>query len=157
MAKRTTITDEILQQCRELASNGFTNQQIALALNVSTITLSKNRKLVQSIQEGKLELAKTITKSILANLDENQDRLFIAKRLNLFSPQINIKKATTAKEALENLSTAIKQFGDGEINESQLRTLEATTNSFIKGFEVVEIEERLKKLEEVLQDEDNQK
>jgi len=157
VSKRTTITDEILQQCKELASTGLTNKQIALAINISAITLSKNRKLVKSIQDGKLELAKTITKSILANLDENQDRLFIAKRLNLFSPQINIKKATTAKEALENLSTAIKQFGDGEINESQLRTLEATTNSFIKGFEVLEIEERLKKLEEVLEDEDHKK
>ncbi len=105
---------------------------------------------MKAIQEGKQELAEIITKSILDNLDETQDRLFIAKRLNLFNPQINIIRATNAEEALSNLSQAIKQYADGEINESQLRTIEAVTNSFIKGFEVTELEKRLERLEDEL-------
>jgi hypothetical protein len=145
---RTTITDEIIDKCRELASKGFSNILISKSLNISITTLSNNKKIVKAIQEGKQELAEIITHSILENLNETQDRLFIAKRLNLFNPQINIKRATNAKEALSNLSQAIKQYADGEINESQLRTIEAVTNSFIKGFEVTELEKRLERLED---------
>ena len=147
---RTTITDEIIDKCRELSSKGFSNTLISKSLNISITTLSNNKKIVKAIQEGKQELAELITQSILENLNETQDRLFIAKRLNLFNPQINIKRAIDAKGALENLSQAIKQYADGEINESQLRTIEAVTNSFIKGFEVTELEKRIERLEDGL-------
>ena len=147
---RTTITDEILEECRRLSSLGFSNVMISKALNIAVSTLSKNRKIVKSIQEGKKELAERVTQNILDNLNETQHTIFIAKRLNLFNPQINIKKPTNAKEALNNLSTAIKQYADGEINESQLRTIEAVSNSYIKGYEFAEFEERLQELENAI-------
>ena len=147
---RITVTSNIISKCKELSSKGFTNVMISKSLNIGISTLSKNRKLVQAIQDGKIELAEKVTQSILENLNETQDRLFIAKRLNLFNPQINITKPSNAKEALNNLSTAMKQYADGTINESQLRTLEAVTNSFIKGFEITELEKRLEVLEDGL-------
>jgi len=147
---RTTITDDILKKCKELASKGFSNILIAKALDISVATLSRNKQISKAIQEGKQELAELITQSILDNLNETQDRLFIAKRLNLFNPQVNIKRATNAKDALNNLSIAIKQYADGEINESQLRTIEAVSNSFIKGCEIVELEKRIEVLEDGL-------
>jgi len=147
---RTTITDGIIEECRTLAEQGFSNVMISKALDVGIATLSKNRKLVQAIQEGKKELAQKVTQSILGSLDETQHTLFIAKRLNLFNPQINIKKPTNAKEALDNLSNAIKQYADGEINESQLRTIEAVSNSYIKGYEFAEFEERLQGVEDAI-------
>ena len=147
---RTTITDDILKECKKLASMGFSNVMISKALNIGVATLSINKKIVKAIQEGKKELAETVTKSILENINETQHAQFVAKRLNLFNPQINIKKPTNAHEALNNLSTAIKQYADGEINESQLRTIEAVSNSYIKGYEFAEFEERLKRLEDAV-------
>jgi len=147
---RTTITDEIIKECKRLSFLGFSNVMISKALNIAVSTLSKNKKIIQSIQEGKRELAERVTQSILDNLNETQHTIFIAKRLNLFNPQINIKKPTNAKEALDNLSTAIKQYADGEINESQLRTIEAVSNSYIKGYEFAEFEERLQELEDAV-------
>lgn len=147
---RTTITDEIINECRNLAENGFSNVMISKSLNIAISTLSKNRKIVQAIQEGKRDLAEKVTQSILNSLDETQHTLFIAKRLNLFNPQINITKPTNAKEALDNLSNAIKQYADGEINESQLRTIEAVSNSYIKGYEFAEFEERLQGIEDAI-------
>jgi len=144
---RTTITSEIIEECKRLSSLGFSNVMISKALDIAVSTLSKNKKIIQAIQEGKRDLAERVTKNILDNLNETQHALFIAKRLNLFNPQINIKKPTNAKEALNNLSTAIKQYADGEINESQLRTIEAVSNSYIKGYEFAEFEERLEELE----------
>ena len=147
---RTTITNGIVKECRKLAEQGFSNVMISKALNVGVATLSKNKKIVQAIQDGKKELAQTVTQSILNSLDETQHTLFIAKRLNLFNPQIHIIKPTNAKEALNNLSTAIKQYADGEINESQLRTIEAVSNSYIKGYEFTEFEERLQGIEDAI-------
>jgi len=147
---RTTITPAIIEECKKLAEKGFTNVMISKALNINTSTLSKNRKLIQAIQEGKSELAKIVTNSILDALDETQHTLFIAKRLNLFNPQINIRKPINASEALENLSIAIKQYADGEINESQLRTIEAVSNSYIKAYEFTEFEQRLMEVEDAI-------
>ena len=147
---RTTITDEIIEECKKLAEQGFSNVMISKALNVGVVTLSKNRKIVKAIQEGKRDLAEKVTQSILNSLNETQHTLFIAKRLNLFNPQINIKKPSNAREALDNLSTAIKQYADGEINESQLRTIEAVSNSYIKGYEFSEFEERLQGIEDAI-------
>jgi len=147
---RTTITDEIINECQRLASMGFSNVMISNALGIAASTLSKNRKLVKAIQEGKRELAEKVTQTILENIGETQNATFVAKRLNLFNPQINIKKPKDAKEALDNLSIAIKQYADGEINESQLRTIEAVSNSYIKGYEFAEFEERLKRLENAI-------
>ena len=145
---RTTITDEIVNECRRLASIGFSNVMISNALGMTVYTLSRNKQLKQAIQEGKRELAEKVTQTILENIGESQNATFIAKRLNLFNPQINIKKPNDAKEALDNLSIAIKQYADGEINESQLRTIEAVSNSYIKCYEFAEFEERIKRLED---------
>ena len=120
---------------------------IAKALNIGDGTLSRNKQLKQVIQDGRTELAEKVTQSILESLDDSQTRLFISKRLKLFNPQICITKPTTAAEALDNLSTAIKQYADGEINESQLRTIEAISNSYIKGCDFIEFEKRLESLE----------
>ena len=147
---RTTITDAIINECKNLAESGFTNVMISKSLNIAISTLSKNRKIIKAIQEGKRKLAERVTQSILENLNETQHTLFIAKRLNLFNPQINITKPTDAKEALDNLSNAIKQYADGEINESQLRTIEAVSNSYIKGYEFAEFEERLQGIEDAI-------
>ncbi len=77
-------------------------------------------------------------------------RQLLVKRLCLFTPAVNIVKPTNTKQALSNISTATKAFSIGEINESQLRTIEAVSNSFIKGYESTEVEERLSRIEEEL-------
>ena len=60
---------------------------------------------------------------------------------------MNIKKPSNAKEALDNLAVATKQYADGAINESQLRTIEAVSNSYTKGYEATLLDERITKLE----------
>lgn len=145
MAKK--ITQALLDEAKALSSTGLNNIQVAECLSLSVCTLSRNKELSKFIREGKLELSKRVTETILDNLDNDKDRLFLAKRLNLFSPHINIIKPTNSKEALNNLSIALKQFADGSINESQLRTVEAVVNSFIRGYDYVELEDRIKRLE----------
>ena len=102
-----------------------------------------------SIQRGRLDLAKQVTQSVLDNLETNPTtQQMLVKRLCLFNPLIEIKKPTNADDALSNLAVATKSYANGEINESQLRTIEAVSNSYSKGYEVVELEDRIIALEE---------
>ena len=146
---KTTVTKEIIQEVQELAKQGFNNILISQSLNIATQTLSTNKELKEAIHKGKLELSKKVTESILETLESNPtNQQLLVKRLCLFTPLIKIKKPTTAKQALDNLATATKQYADGLINESQLRTIEAVSNSYSKGYEVVELEERITALEQ---------
>jgi len=145
---KTTVTKEIIQEVQDLAEQGFNNILISQSLNIATQTLSTNKELKEAIHRGKLELSKKVTSTILETLEANPtNQQLLVKRLCLFNPLVNIKKPTTAKQALDNLATATKQYADGAINESQLRTIEAVSNSYSKGYEVVELEERITALE----------
>ncbi len=145
---KTQVTKEIIQEVQELAAQGFNNILIGQSLNIATQTLSTNKELKEAIHKGKLQLSKKVTASILETLEANPtNQQLLVKRLCLFTPLIKIKKPTTAKEALDNLATATKEYADGAINESQLRTIEAVSNSYSKGYEVVELEERITALE----------
>lgn len=145
---KTTVTEQIIQEVQELAEQGFNNILISQALNIGVETLSRNKQLKQSIQRGKMILAKKVTASILDTLEANPaNQQLLVRRLCLFTPIVEIKKPTNAQDALNNLALATKQYADGEINESQLRTIEAVSNSYVKGYEVTDLEERIKALE----------
>ena len=145
---KTQVTDKIIQQVQELAEEGFNNILIGQALNIGVETLSRNEQLKQSVQRGKMILAKKVTSSILETLENTPtNQQMLVKRLCLFSPIVEITKPSNAKDALANLSAATKQYADGAINESQLRTIEATLNSYIKGYEITTLEERIEALE----------
>jgi len=145
---KTTVTKEIIQQVQKLAKQGFNNILISQSLNIGVTTLSSNKELKEAIHRGKLELAKKVTASILETLEGNPtNQQLLVKRLCLFTPIISIKKPSNASEALSNLATATKQYADGAINESQLRTIEAVSNSYTKGYEAIELDERITKLE----------
>ena len=146
---KTTVTDEIIQEVQILAEQGFNNILISQSLNIALSTLSQNKELKESIQRGKLLLAKKVTSSILENLETNPtNQQLLVKRLCLFTPIVDIKKPTNADDALNNLATATKAYANGEINESQLRTIEAVSNSYVKSYEVTSLEERITALEE---------
>jgi len=145
---KTQVTEEIIQEVQELAEQGFNNILISQSLGIAVTTLSTNTKLKEAIHRGKLELSKKVTASILESLESNPaNQQLLVKRLCLFSPLVNIKKPNTAKEALDNLAIATKQYSDGLINESQLRTIEAVSNSYTKGYEATLLDERITKLE----------
>ena len=146
---KTQVTDEIIQQVQGLAKQGFNNILISQSLNIAVETLSKNMQLKQAIQKGKLELSEKVASAILETLESNPtNQQLLVKRLCLFTPIVAITKPSNAKDALDNLAAATKQYADGAINESQLRTIEAVSNSYTKGYEVLELEERIKALEE---------
>ena len=126
---------------------------ISQSLNIGRQTLSTNKDLKDSIQRGRLDLAKQVTQSVLNSLETNPTtQQMLVKRLCLFNPLINIKKPTSSEDALSNLATATKAYANGEINESQLRTIEAVSNSYIKSKDMTDVEQRLAEIEKALND-----
>ena len=115
---KTTITPEIIEKVEELAKKGLNNIMIAQSLGMEVTTLSRNSKLKQAIQNGKLELALEVSQTILDTLyDDNSMKALLVKRLGLFNKTIDIKKPNNAKDAISNLSDATKQYSEGEISE----------------------------------------
>jgi Holliday junction resolvasome RuvABC endonuclease subunit len=150
---KTTITTDLLNQVEELSSQGFNNVMISQSLNIGRQTLSTNKDLKDSIQRGRLTLSKQVTQTVLNTLEANPTNMqMLVKRLCLFSPPIDIKKPTSSADALANLAAATKQYSDGLINESQLRTIEAVSNSYIKAKDMTDVEQRLAEIEKVLHD-----
>lgn len=150
---KTKVTPELLKQVEELSANGFNNKMISQSLLISTDALSRNIQLKQSIQDGRLTLSKQVTQTVLDTLESNPTNMqMLVKRLCLFNPQINIKKPTSSEDALSNLAAATKAYANGEINESQLRTIEAVSNSYIKSKDMTDVEQRLAELEKALHD-----
>ncbi|WP_415405906.1 hypothetical protein ACLHDG_09065 [Sulfurovum sp. CS9] len=139
-----------LSEAEELAAKGYSNKDIAVALGVSMAQVYKKVEILEAIHKGHATLKATVSEAFLDSLATNPgNQQMLVKRLGLFNQQINITKPTDAKSALKTLSSAVKQYSDGEISESQLRTLEAVLNSYIKGHEITELEDRILKLEEV--------
>ena len=150
---KTTITPEIIEKVEELAKKGLNNIMIAQSLGMEVTTLSRNSKLKQAIQNGKLELALEVSQTILDTLyDDNSMKALLVKRLGLFNKTIDIKKPNNAKDAISNLSDATKQYSEGFISESQLRTIQAVSNSYIKAHDSITLEERLTKIEEMIKE-----
>ena len=150
---KTTITKEIIQQVEELAKQGFNNILISKSLGIARQTLSTNKELKDSIQRGKLDLAREVSQTVLDTLfEDNSMKQLLVKRLGLFNRTIDIKTPTNAKDALNNLSKATKQYSEGLISESQLKTLEAVSNSYIKGHDNITFEDRLTAIEKILKE-----
>jgi len=138
------ITKEVLETVYELAKNGISNKHIAEAINISTAYFYKRVDVVDTVKKAKSELRAEVSKSLLenANNGDTTSLIFLAKRLNLFSEDyyIDLKTPSTAIKSLEELANS-------NISLEHKNSLKGFISDYMKSYEVVELEERLKILE----------
>ena len=138
------------KKVEELSYKGFINKDIATSLNISQSKLYADKKIMESIHNGRERLKDDVSQKFYDSLSDSPQNLqFLVKRLGLFNCPIRITKPSNTKNALGNLANAIVQYSDGTITESQIKTIEATLNSFIKGYDATVLEERIVALEEI--------
>jgi len=138
-----------LAEAQRLSEAGYNIKDISTALGISVSQVYKKVEILQAIQLGHAALKAKVSEAFLESLATNpSNQQMLVRRLGLFNQHINIDRPTDAKSALDTLSKAVKQYSDGDISESQLRTLEAVLNSYVKGYEITTLEERIIKLEE---------
>ncbi len=146
MAKKIIID---LEEAERLSECGYSNTDIAKALCISPAKLYADKEIVEAIHKGHAALKAKVSEAFMESLAASPaNQQMLVRRLGLFNQHINIDRPTDAKSALDTLSKAVKQYSNGDISESQLRTLEAVLNSYVKGYEITTLEDRINALEE---------
>ncbi len=142
-----------LDEIEQLAYNGLSNKELAQSLNISDKTyynyLKKFTHFADSIKRGRNRFKQEIRQALLNKAIKERDTtslIFLSKRLSLFKNDdevynVSLKNTTDILKAIETLFNA-------NIPIEQKNSLKAILDSFIKGYEILELEKRLKKLED---------
>lgn len=149
--KPIEVTETMLSECERLASLGFNEKQISEAINM-TYSVFQNKKdyFRDALKKGRQQLRERITSSLLAKIDEQDvtSLIFVSKRLGLFTNSFDASTPSDVKEAMAEMLKIYVSLADGTISETQADKLMGTLQSYIKAYEVSELETRLKALEE---------
>lgn len=145
MGRRPKITKDLIKKAGELAEAGFSHKQIYESQQISKAAFYANKDLVDTVKKAEEELRNKVSKALLNTAvgGDTTALIFLAKRLNLYSNPIDID-VKDSKTALEGLSKLI----NADLPIEQKNSLKGIIESYLKGFESVELEERIKKLEE---------
>lgn len=146
MSRKTKITKELILEAEGLAEAGFSHKQIYQAIGLSHTAFYENVELLETIKKAENELREKVSNSLMekaVNKDDTTALIFLAKRLNLFSGDINISldNPRSALKSLETLSNA-------DISLEHKNALKGIINDYLKAYELIELEQRIEKLED---------
>ncbi|MDB2405696.1 helix-turn-helix domain-containing protein [Arcobacteraceae bacterium] len=144
LARKSVITQEMIEQVYKLARSGISNNQIIEAIGISKSTFYANLELMDLVKKAKVELRDEVANALLTNANngDTTSLIFLAKRLNLFSEDCNIK-LTDSKSALKSL----EQLANADISIEHKNSLKNIISDYLKGYETAVLEERILKLE----------
>lgn len=134
----------MISTASKLAQSGFNNKSIYESLNISKSAFYANVDLMDTIKKARSELREDVSNSLLnnANNGDTTSLIFLAKRLNLFSEDmnINLKSPQSALKSLEDVANA-------NISLEHKNSLKGIISDYIKAYEVIELEARITALE----------
>ena len=150
--KPIIITDKMIKETQRLSELGLNEKQISESLGISYSTFQRNKEYFEeALKKGKSLLRERITTKLLEKVDEGSETslIFISKRLGLFNTSMGTTKAPKAiNEAIVELANVYEATTLGDITEQQGDKFTSMLLNIIKSLETVELEERIKKLEE---------
>jgi len=146
------ITDKMIKETQRLSELGLNEKQISESLGISYSTFQRNKEYFEeSLKKGKSLLRERITTKLLEKVDEGSETslIFISKRLGLFNTNMGTTKTPKAiNEAIIELANVYEATVLGDITEQQGDKFTSMLLNIIKSLEAVELEERIKKLED---------
>ena len=157
MSKKIDIN---LDEIEALASEGYTVTMICDALNIHRSTAYKNSDIINTIKRGKTKARQKIIKDLMDRSKEDAGAtasIFLAKQLKIFDDYFPTAKPKGIKDALSKISNIYEKVSKNELDSIKGDKLIHYLEVYLKGYEASEIEDRLQKIEELLQDEDNKK
>ena len=142
------ITKQLIKKAYDLSRAGFNNKTIYESLDISKSAFYSNMDLMDTIKKAKSELREEVSKSLLNNAKtgDTTSLIFLAKRLNLFSEDIHIK-LSNPMSALKSL----EEVANANISLEHKNCLKSIIHDYIKSYEILELEQRISKLEEIQQ------
>lgn len=148
--KEIIITQSMKEEAQRLSALGFNEKQISEAIGLNYRTFQdKKEHFIDYLKRGKNELRERIAGAMISKIDENDTTalIFMCKRLGIFTNSIEATSPNTPKEVIKELSKTYEALGNGIIQDSTALTIKGLLESVLKGLEVVELEERIQKLE----------
>jgi len=149
MKKNTLNYKEI----EALAKNGLSNREIAEALNICEKSfynyLKKDTHFTVAIKRGKSYFKQKIRKALLSKATTDKDTtalIFLTKRLGLLKDDgVELISLKSSKDILKAFETLF----NSNVPIEQKSILKSILDSYVKSFEILELQERLEKLEEL--------
>lgn len=149
-----TLTPERLQIIEEMAYNGYTKTTVAKNVGMSLGNIQrKGTNAYEAYSVGRKRLEKKILDDLIKRSNEDQSStatIFLAKKLKLFEEHFTTAKPKSIKEAIDRIAKIYIAVAQNELNEEKATHLVGYLEKYIKAYEVAEIEERISKLEELL-------
>ncbi len=153
MGRKKKITEAFILEAGELAKSGFSDKQIYEALRISHTAFYANIELVEAVKRSREELRKQVADSLLETAvgGDTTALIFLSKRLGLHQ-SINYRKGRlkSQKDAIIELEKLYHASISGDAPLELINTVGKILNDFISAIDKTEVEERLAKLEEEL-------
>ena len=148
MAKKLDINlDEIYQ----LALKGYTTSMITSAIGINRTTAYKNRSIIDIIKKGREACKQSVVDKLMSRSNEDTTALiFLAKQLKIFEQPFTTAKPTSIATATKRITEIFQSVASGELDEDKGNKLVHFLEIFIKAYETSELEDRLSKLEGVI-------
>ena len=143
------ITPELIAKAREFALMGFSHLQICSSIGISSSTFYADSDMTDTIKEAEAELRAKIAKNIQdsADVGEVSAQIFLSKRLNLYGTSYKMPQIKTVSSALEQIARINKDLANGMLPPELANNLIKNIDTFVKTFEVSELEKRILALE----------
>lgn len=144
------ITPKLIAEAREFALSGFSHLQIMKCIGISNSAFYKNEELLHTIREAEAELRQQIADDIRnsSNMGEVSAQIFLSKRLNLYHTSYKMPQIKSVKTALTQIARVNADLANGNIPPELASSLIKNIETFIKAYEVSDLEQRLIALEE---------
>lgn len=151
---KSKLTNNLIESAEKLALRGFTDKAIcnALQLGYSTLYTKPYIELLETIKKARSEAKEQILQDLLSRSKTDSSSaasIYLAKKLKVFEPVYTTTKPKSLNEALARIENIYEDVADGTLNSDKGDKLINYLNSYIKAYEISNLEERLQKLENV--------
>jgi len=150
MKTNKKVNQEMIEKAQELSRAGFNNKQIYEVLNISKALFYRSKDLIDTIKEARKELRQNISQSLINNavdLNNPTVQIFLAKRLKLFDDTFDSISIKKSDDVLKVVADIFKAVSTNTISKDKSKQLLAILDTYIKAYEMNELEKRITELE----------
>lgn len=150
-AKKTRVTQDIIDNAELLASKAYSVTMVADALGVGVTTCYDNTKLSEAIKRGRAAARQKVVDALMLRADGDQSStaaIFLAKQLKVFDNPFTTATPKTLEEAIVRIGSIYQAVASGELDQEKGDRLVGYIDKLVRAIEVNEIEKRLKILED---------
>ena len=138
-----------------LAAKGYSVTIICEAIGINRSTAYKNRNIINTIKAGHAQAKQKVIDNLMARSEEDMSAtaaIFLSKKLKIWDDYFTTSKPKNVSDAIKRISIIYESVARNELDVDKGTRLVGFLESYIKAFETHELEERLDRIEKLLQE-----